>query len=478
MRGERGNDGGRTRLGRAAATLAAVTEVRSEARDSTESDAAAQRAEEFAALPAWLQRLATESWQVELLISGFAIVGSTQLVGLLEPLAEWVVLHVRFELIDYVKWAIYYLGIGFAILPVAFVVHFALRTYWVGLVSLSSVYPHGFGTNFSSVPEFVVRDTQRRSPGLVAQIDAVERRSSIMFAIAALSAMVFASIAITLGLIIALGLLLEAATGGRIGLAGVFGIVVGALTISWLATVSMLALKRYHDRPGFQRAYLRANDMLRKGLYTVFEQPANYLSTLLTTNASKASVLPLVAGMAVMFAGILYIMTRPSSRLLIDPSRIAESALMEEVRRPSRYRSEWTEGEFVVDPAIERELVPLSEPLLRASLPMLGEDDYWLDELNPEAEGLDGLPDASYRARRFAAKLAAARRYWRVSLDGREAVPATFAAGSPAGQDASGFFAYVDVSSLPPGPHLLEVATLRDTGYAPRAVIPFRLLDR
>ena len=462
-------------MGRAAATLATVTEAWSGAAAPTGSEAAAQRAAEFAALPAWLQRLATESWQAELLISGLAIVGSTRLVGLLEPLAEWVLLHVRFELIAYLKWAIYYLGLGFAILPVAFVVHFALRAYWVGLVSLSSVYPHGFGANFSGVPEFVVRDTQRRSPGLVAQIDAVERRSSVVFAIAALSAMVFASVAVTLGLVIALGLLLEAATGGRIGLAGVFAIVVGALATSWLATVSMLALKRYHDRPGFQRAYLRANGMLRKGLYTVFEQPANYLSTLLTTNASRASILPLVAGTAVMCAGVYYIMTRPSSRLLIDPSRIAEAALMEEVRRPSRYRSEWAAGTFVIDPAIEREFVPAAEPLLRISLPVLGEDGYWLDA---GAARLDGLPDAAFRARRFAAELDAARAYWRISLDGREATPTQFVAGSPSGQAAPGYYAYLDVSALPPGPHLLGVATRRDTGYALRAVIPFRRLER
>ncbi|MEL6142385.1 MAG: hypothetical protein AAFU67_12275, partial [Bacteroidota bacterium] len=97
--------------------------------------------------PAWLIKLEEESWQAELLISGVAVFGTLQLPGLIDMFEEYVLYTVNRESLAF--WAI--IGVYFRMLAYilisTFVIHFALRALWIGMLGFNSVYPGGFKPN-------------------------------------------------------------------------------------------------------------------------------------------------------------------------------------------------------------------------------------------------------------------------------------------------------------------------------------------
>ena len=437
----------------------------------------------LASLPEWLARLATESWQAELLISGFAIVSTFQLVGMITPLIEWAIFNLRAELLDYVRWAIYYAGLGVVALPAVFVAHFALRTYWVGLVGLSSVYPHGFGKNFGMIPEWVVADTAARHPPLATQIDRIDRRSSVMFAIGALSAMVFISVAIVVMATVLVAVLIERLTGGGVSFRLVFKALLALMLVTYAVSVVMLSLKRYHDRPGFRAVYLRLNRGFSRVMYTLFAQPASYLSMLLTTNAtSRTAIGPILLGAAVFMGAVAYQTTQPLTIYLMIPERITEDALRTDFRESDRYRDEWTEGGApTLLASIPTETLDSGTATVPIFFPLTGDDEHRMETRYPPGEQPDSISDDAWRQLRRAAYLRRAERYFRVRVnDGSPLRVQELVRMEPAGQ-RHGLLLTVELpSTLAPGRHTLYLdrrasTEASDTSWVPRAAIPMRV---
>ena len=380
-------------------------------------------------LPAWLQKLATESWEAELLVSGFAIVGTAQLLDVVEPMAEWLLFHVRADILDYFRWALLYLAIGFVCLPLLFVAHFAVRAFWVGLVGLSSVYPQGIGPErISTMPEAFIEEVRRDYPSLPRLIDRSERVASVMFAVAAMAAMVFVSIALVIAGASAAALLVERVSGGTVPFQYVLYAIGGAFVLAWATSVALLtpALKR---RPWAEPLYLRISRVFRKATYTVFEYPATYLQTVLMTNTKwSGSWGVLLGGYLVLLAGMLYVMTRPAMATLVDADRIDRQALDTARYRVERYRAEWPEAYSPVHAFVEDGTLAPGQTSVAVYVPILGEDDYRMDARHDDEDGADdeGLSeDEAYRAAR-ARRLATDRGYYRFEVDGRVVTPTQF----------------------------------------------------
>ncbi|WP_422858962.1 hypothetical protein ACOKFD_16705 [Flagellimonas sp. S174] len=89
----------------------------------------------------WLNRLKEESWEAELLVSAVAIFAILKSFGAI----DWLVIEFIDNLdpsqylIGYAVVVCGYLAVG--VLACMFIIHFALRAYWIGLVGLNSVFP-------------------------------------------------------------------------------------------------------------------------------------------------------------------------------------------------------------------------------------------------------------------------------------------------------------------------------------------------
>ena len=101
-------------------------------------------------------------------------------------------------------------GLSYA-LAVAFIVHLAIRAYWVGMIGLKSTFPDGIRWDRLPLVGPVTRGFYQRSiGGLDDMIDGADRAASIVFAMTTLMALVIA----WTGLYMVLGLLAGWLAGG------------------------------------------------------------------------------------------------------------------------------------------------------------------------------------------------------------------------------------------------------------------------
>ncbi|MEL7162051.1 MAG: hypothetical protein AAFN92_14945, partial [Bacteroidota bacterium] len=150
------------------------------------------------ALARWLDALQQESWQLELLISGFAVfllVGAGEsLRGLEHDLILLQQSSEQFFLLD----TLYYSSIMASdTLLVCLVVHVALRGLWIAAIGLRSVSGDIEYDRFTYRPVYVER--LRKGVGRFDDyIERLERLCSILFAFAFLLLFCFLSLAIYL----------------------------------------------------------------------------------------------------------------------------------------------------------------------------------------------------------------------------------------------------------------------------------------
>lgn len=127
----------------------------------------------------------TPTWELEMLVSGAVLVGLFQLPpvldGVLRPLLPRLTSN----------FAVFGAGIAYAYvkgmvyaLMVAFVLHLASRAYWVALVGLDSVFPHGVRWENARKMGPIARELIReRMPSLPRVISALDNFCSVLFAV-------------------------------------------------------------------------------------------------------------------------------------------------------------------------------------------------------------------------------------------------------------------------------------------------------
>ena len=93
--------------------------------------------------PKWLKKLEQESWQAELLISSAAIYAAFQLPELINYFSNWAITYFDFEDAMWNYALLGYLSLAAIALIISFVSHFVLRTIWIALIGLNSVFPDG-----------------------------------------------------------------------------------------------------------------------------------------------------------------------------------------------------------------------------------------------------------------------------------------------------------------------------------------------
>lgn len=120
-------------------------------------------------------------WELELLISGALVFSMLQIPGQLdawrmsvEPRLDGAMMVAAILVWAYSKMAVYALAIGFS-------VHLAVRGYWVGVIGLEAVFPHGINwDNTRSGP--IMRQVQQSTiPPLQTLIDRADRFASMVF---------------------------------------------------------------------------------------------------------------------------------------------------------------------------------------------------------------------------------------------------------------------------------------------------------
>ena len=408
-------------------------------------------------------------WELELLISGALVYSLLQLPGYVDGWFQDVRPHSALGTFFGVFMAYMYTKLILYTLITCFVLHLAVRAYWVGLIGLESVFPAGARWDDSNYGP-VMKEVYRQKIGrLQPRIDAADRFCSILFPLAFTVVMLFC---FSVGM---------AAVGGGLAF-GISRLLFGGehllrvlvaigLAFALVPTLTWIADRRYGDRvePGS-----RGHRLLQRGsLVSYYVNAMPIIGTTfmtLFTNVRKGVRYPVMyALMALPFGvfmvkdvylGLGAVITGDYAYLPDDAGAFGVDAGLYEDQRP--------EGEvYARMPSIQSDVVD-EDPYLRLFIPYapLRHGDAFAQQcpgVRPLSEGgvrMDqSAPPDSAAVR---AVLDCWTRLQPVVLDGRPIRP-DFRFYTNPRTGIRGIMAHVPVQALSAGEHLLTV------GYPPRS---------
>ena len=405
-----------------------------------------------------LPRHTTPTWEVELLISGVALFAMLQLPGWLDD--KLFALQPRFGagwempvLMIYL-----YLKSAAVILAVTFALHLLLRAQWIAIVGMHSVFPDGIRWDRLRMGP-VRREVEMRHYGsAAASTDRADNRATILFSIGVMLASNLLLIIVLLVVAFALAL----AVAKFLGL----GVDVGSLFVYCVVVLMLpaLVLNVIDRRFG---AGLQAGGIARRGLAAVLgfysrtglmSRSSNPVLSLLSSHGGERLAVALtMIVIAVVSAGVMLGLNsmQDPGRLgsysmfpnFSDGSRTVEGAHYDDQRDPARDDA---------TPFIQSAVV--SGPYLRLIVPYQPDGDTNALRRNcPGASALAG--DA-----RATVLLACLQRVHAVTIDGSPLPSPRYELGSDARTDRPALVAMIDVRSLVPGRHELEVAHAPEGG--------------
>ncbi|MCC5929665.1 MAG: hypothetical protein JJU28_10500 [Cyclobacteriaceae bacterium] len=129
-------------------------------------------------IPRWLKKVQKNSWEPEILLSGFVLIGLFQLPDKINNLS----VYMRAELLQgNMNGAFLALQQAVYILIFGLIIHLFLRSVWVGLIGLSYTFPGGIKPeNLNFQPAF--KEKTKNLPPLEDQIIRLEKICSSIFA--------------------------------------------------------------------------------------------------------------------------------------------------------------------------------------------------------------------------------------------------------------------------------------------------------
>jgi hypothetical protein len=417
-------------------------------------------------------------WELELLISGALVFGMMQLperVGAwfdrVEPSLDAGFASGAFLASIYVKMALYAVIVGF-------VLHLAIRAYWVGVIGLEAVYPGGIVWEKTRAGP-IMRDVQRRgTPSLQALIDGADRLASLVFACGLMLALLFCFSLVMVGGLLAVSYATIGFALNGVAAAAGFEVLLFLLVVPMM--VATLVDRRYGDRldpAGRPARMVRAvgRGTMRVMRYAVF-QPLMLVIVTNLRGQKRAMVLfmAVVTG-AVVFAGRDRIFAGRGfsdgyTYLPDDAGRLGVN--------PRSYEDKRAEGEVVADiPSIQSDMV--RDPYVRLFIPYRPRRHNLLIARRCAGGSVASAPRPATQGAE-AAVLRCLALLQPVTLNGRP-VTAPFHYYAQPGSAVRGIAAYIPVAGLPRGENVLTVGPLPRPDAAPGAkppppfVIPFWL---
>jgi hypothetical protein len=417
-------------------------------------------------------------WELELLISGALVFGMIQLPERVDawydhvsPALDGGFAEAAFFVAIYAKMALYAVICGF-------VLHLAIRAYWVGVIGLEAVFPGGIVWEKTRAGP-IMREIQRKAtPPLQSLIDGADRLASLVFAGGLTLALLFGFSLLVLG---AGSLLAYGTVGlalGPVASAATLEVVVVLLVVPMMAAT--LVDRRWGDRLDPASRTARGVRAVGRGTvavmrYAVFQPLLLIILTNLRGQKRGTLFFILLAVGALALAGREKLFPGRGfadgyTYLPDEPGRLGVE--------PGFYEDKRAEGEVMPDiPSIQSDMV--RDPYVRLFIPYRPRRHNDLVAHRCAADGVANTPRPATEGGE-AAVLRCLARLQPVTLNGRP-VSAPFRFYTQPGTGIRGIAAYIPVAGLPKGENVLAVARLPvlapEPGERPRPpfTIPFWL---
>ncbi|HEY0777052.1 MAG TPA: hypothetical protein VGD56_03705, partial [Gemmatirosa sp.] len=416
-------------------------------------------------------QVVSPAWELELLVTGIVLVGLFQIPPWLQ--SQWLHWEPHLTLVGTVaaRGLVQTLVAALYALIICFVVALALRGYWVALVGVNAVFPHGVRwekqREYGRIQAEIMRPRVRPLPAFIGRVnDAASLVYATGFLLAAVAVVSLAFVAASVAVLSLLTAVLPLAAA-----LVVFGVVGAAATLA-VAGAGLVDM-RGGDRlvaggrsERFIRAVLRVNGALTPDV-------VRSLGAVLTSNVSKRVA---YAAVALGFGGA-YAATFASLR---DGGALPGSSnysYFAEGRRAAVVTADYYES-LRGDPApmgvpsIQSDVV--TDPYVRLFVPYRPiQHNPAMRRACPTLQPLDDDDDGARGTAADLAVLACAAKLHAVALDGRP-VAAPFRFFSNPRTERRGFLMLIPAANLAAGEHVLTLRPARREP-APGDTAPVRI---
>jgi hypothetical protein len=147
--------------------------------------------------PAWLIDLGIQSWQAELVMSGFIVTGLFQLPDVFIRLVEPSIIQSGELEFTFLKIASMGFLMGIDVLVIIFGIHLLFRGIWIALLGLNSVYPNGINMQSTKgMGEKYWQKAKEKYPDLTAYCVRLDANCSVLFSSATVIIIMVSSLSI------------------------------------------------------------------------------------------------------------------------------------------------------------------------------------------------------------------------------------------------------------------------------------------
>ena len=350
-----------------------------------------------------LRELTTQSWNLELVISGAALFAVLQLPDLLDAAFD----YFRYNLLTQTEglqglfptMAYSMMKAICYVLFIAFLTNFVMRGFWVGLVGLLAVYPTGI--HYDRIP-FSTNYAQKRMAAKLGSLDAyiirLDRRCNTVFAVAFLFVLILIIVAFSYLLTVLVYSYLRPIIPAQYWQ----GIKLTAcvLMAGYMLTSVVLSLPRVKAHPSGISLHYRFTE-LSKLLFLGLYRPFAFILNTFYSHLSYQKILRTIALMTGVFVVLIIVeffadFARIDRRAGSVNRRHLYSARLDSLYiNPSAYDNQRADGQYIEVASIQGDVI--RDPYIRLFIAYPKALDTLLTRLAPEPVWNDSLPRAEKR---------------------------------------------------------------------------------
>jgi hypothetical protein len=305
----------------------------------------------------WLEKLALESWQGEMIISGAAIFGSFQLPGALRAIVHFALTTFNEEVLNVLYFVFFYLSLAISVLIASFVIHFILRAIWIGTVGLWSVFPEDINTKSDKYSASFLRQAVEDFGNLNGFVKRLDQVCSIVFAFAFSIVMNFISLSLLLAGFILFAFILNKLIPQIPFSTAAYGLILLLLplvALSGVMNTKALRDKKWVEKihyPFFQKRFARI-------IFNIFYEPLYYINFVFFTNLNRYRF-PIILIFSILFVMPIATYILQDSKLLFLRQEVYFSVGDSEKRLYNQhYEDQLEPNQVLLMPLIPHDRVP------------------------------------------------------------------------------------------------------------------------
>lgn len=419
----------------------------------------------------WFEHLEAESWSAELIISGAAVYGSLQLPWLLSKMVNFSLLNFSDDILSILYLFYTYLTFSITILIVNFVLHFILRSLWVSLIGLSSVFPHGVNEESESYGKNYLQKLKADFGNLRAYTEKIDRTCSIMFAFSFSVALIFTSIALMVLAVAGLSYLIHQ-LNPKLQIQILFFSILFLLILPGFLG-SILNLKFMRDKEWVQKIHYNFMvNVAGRITFHVFFQPIYYINSTFATNLKKGQYTLRMVGYMFLILPAFIVIFIQSNVLFANKSYYFGRTEREDRLYAQHYADQLKENQIIQNPVIPSAEIEGSGVSL--FLPLPTREEIELHKKYGEYKQDSTLSDPKNLVQNRAWFKEQAKKYFQIEVNDKKFLPARLRSYDHPNAKEYGLLTFIPDTLLQPGENIIHIQSeYRLEGKKRECFIPF-----